>query len=150
MLIRQAQPCLYLANQMRWAVGRFFSKTLGLLFCVWTLILHHLHSTVSIGIMHQRTALTGRALKLHSKGPTSDIVITPEGHFNVVPLHDHAALCGWGSDGHVDIVLIGEGVHWQRLCGHWLMEDKVWTERMEDYQIYYTALVPQQFPEYKR
>lgn len=56
---------------------------------------------------------------------TCDVIISPEVHFYVVPLENHAALCAGSSDSHVDIVLITECVSGQGLGRHRLMEDEI-------------------------
>lgn len=56
---------------------------------------------------------------------TCDIIVCPEVHFNVVPLENHTTLCGWSSNGHVDVILVTECVDRQRLCIQGLMEDEI-------------------------
>ena len=41
---------------------------------------------------------------------TCDIIKFPEVHFDVVPLHDHAAVGVGSSHGHVDVLFEGEDV----------------------------------------
>lgn len=56
---------------------------------------------------------------------TCDIIICPEVHFYVVPLENHATLCGWSSNRHVDVILVTERVDRQRLCVQGLMQDEI-------------------------
>lgn len=44
---------------------------------------------------------------------TCDVIISPEVHFNVVPLEDHAALHARSGDRHEDVVLVAERVDGQ-------------------------------------
>lgn len=57
--------------------------------------------------------------------PTCNVVITPEVHFDVVPLKHHAALYIRSSDGHINIILMGERVHRKRLGGHRLKWNEI-------------------------
>lgn len=56
---------------------------------------------------------------------TSNVVITPEVHLDVVPLKHHAALYIRGSDGHIHVILVGERVHGKRLSGHRLKWNEI-------------------------
>lgn len=56
---------------------------------------------------------------------TCYIVKFPKIHFNVIPLHDHAAVGVWGSQRHIDVLLEGENV-----CRHGLNRNGLMTHKI--------------------
>ena len=56
---------------------------------------------------------------------TCDIVITPEIHFNVIPLQHHAVLHAGLCNGDEHIILWVERIHWNWLVGQNLVNNKI-------------------------
>lgn len=85
------------------------------------------HSLIYFGLFMKSTDTEKKKkhYQLHGCYQTCYIIKFSEVQFNVIPLHDYAAVGVWGGHRYKDVVFEGEDVRWYGLNGDGLMTHKV-------------------------